>query len=228
MRSERTSFTFPLHLSFMRWVGSKNAPCICAWSVLTVRSHNECPLHIYAFHQSFPSAKAELTRRAFGERSQNINRLSCADWELLPHYCPYIASVKIGRKTCKLLTRTSSTVSCIITFSQSVTPSENLLCILIFQICCHSQTVNVPKWLSLILVLLANDIEVNPGPHEKNCLTFMNWNLNSLVKGNFERVDLIEAQTLTLGRLLMVGLGCFIKALFQLSIVRTCRLAKVS
>ena len=111
----------------------------------------------------------------------------------LPYYYSNIPSVMVGRKTGKLLTRTFYTLSCIIIFSQSVSPSENFLSILIFQLCSHSLTVNVPKWLSLILVILANDIEVNPGPHEKNCLTFMNWNLNSLVKGNFERVDLIEA-----------------------------------
>ena len=111
---------------------------------------------------------------------------------LFTSYYPHIGLVKINRKACKILSRTFFNVSCIIIFSQSVSPCENFLSILIFQMCCHSQTVNVPNWLSLILVILANDIEVNPGPHEKSCLTFMNWNLNSLVKGNFERVDLIS------------------------------------
>ena len=43
---------------------------------------------------------------------------------------------------------------------------------------------------------MSNDIRLNPGPQSHfldNPLTFMNWNLNSLTKDNFRRVDLIEA-----------------------------------
>ena len=46
------------------------------------------------------------------------------------------------------------------------------------------------------LILMLNDIHLNPGPIpnlRNNCLKFMNWNLNSLTKDNFHRVDLIEA-----------------------------------
>ena len=35
---------------------------------------------------------------------------------------------------------------------------------------------------------------MNPGPeYRENFFSFMSWNLNSLAKNNFERVDLIEA-----------------------------------
>ena len=43
---------------------------------------------------------------------------------------------------------------------------------------------------------MSNDIHLNHGPQSHfldNSLTFMNWNLNSLTKDNFHRVDLIEA-----------------------------------
>ena len=41
---------------------------------------------------------------------------------------------------------------------------------------------------------MANDVELNPCPPLQNqFLSFMNWNLNSLVKENFGRVGLIEA-----------------------------------
>ena len=44
------------------------------------------------------------------------------------------------------------------------------------------------------LILLANDIELNPGPLIQNqFLSFMNWNINSPVKDHFGRVGLIEA-----------------------------------
>jgi len=50
------------------------------------------------------------------------------------------------------------------------------------------------KWLGLFLVLISNDIHMNPGPqYHNNFFKFMSWNLNSLAKKNFERIDLIEA-----------------------------------
>ena len=58
------------------------------------------------------------------------------------------------------------------------------------QICCHSVINNVPQWLPIILILLSNDIQLNPGPE---LLKFMTWNLNSLAKDNFQRLNLIDA-----------------------------------
>ena len=52
----------------------------------------------------------------------------------------------------------------------------------------------VAPWLPGFLIILANDIHVNPGPHyQNNFFTFMTWNVNSLAKNDFERVQLIEA-----------------------------------
>ena len=48
----------------------------------------------------------------------------------------------------------------------------------------------------MLLIVLSNDIHLNPVPQshfQNNCLNFMNWNLNSLTKDNFRHVDLIEA-----------------------------------
>ena len=42
---------------------------------------------------------------------------------------------------------------------------------------------------------MSNDVHLNPGPHfQNNVFNFMSWNTNSLAKGNFQRVRLIEAQ----------------------------------
>ena len=63
-----------------------------------------------------------------------------------------------------------------------------------FQLLCHSYVKHVPHWLPSSLIILANDIHLNPGPHyETDFLNFMSWNLNSITKDNFERVRLIEA-----------------------------------
>ena len=61
---------------------------------------------------------------------------------------------------------------------------------------------NVPFWLPIILILLSNDIHLNPGPHlQNNYLNFISWDLNSLAKDNFQRIRLIEAHKTLLGSL---------------------------
>ena len=76
----------------------------------------------------------------------------------------------------------------------AVSPPAQLLSIVIIFVVCTRITKKVPPWVPLVLILLANDIELNPGPpYHENFFTFMNWNLNSIVKNNFERVQLIEA-----------------------------------
>ena len=42
-------------------------------------------------------------------------------------------------------------------------------------------------------VLLSNDIEKNPGDFTNVFFSFCNWNVNSLAKDNFHRVQLLEA-----------------------------------
>ena len=80
-------------------------------------------------------------------------------------------------------------------FSIAVTPATSTVCILVFQIGCLPFTKKIPSWLPMFLIILSNDIHVNPGPHFHNSfLNFMNWNLNSLAKENFGRVQLIEAR----------------------------------
>ena len=79
-------------------------------------------------------------------------------------------------------------------FSTAVTPATCKLCVMVFQIGCLSFTKNIPSWLPTFLVILSNDIHVNPGPHFHNrFFNFMNWNLNSLAKENFQRIQPIEA-----------------------------------
>ena len=71
-------------------------------------------------------------------------------------------------------------------FHIAFTPAANFLCLLVFQIWCHSGTKNVRTWLPIILILLSNDVHLNPGPYfQKNCLNFMSWNVNSLTNYNF-------------------------------------------
>ena len=52
-------------------------------------------------------------------------------------------------------------------------------------------------WYFQLVIFLSNDIAANnsgPGPlFQNNFFNFMSWNLNSLAKDNFQRVNLIEA-----------------------------------
>ena len=52
----------------------------------------------------------------------------------------------------------------------------------------------LPSWVIFIRLILANDVELNPGDFSNSFFTFCNWNVNSLAKGNFQCVQLLEAQ----------------------------------
>ena len=82
---------------------------------------------------------------------------------------------------------------CTYIFFIAVTPAAYILCLVVFQVCCHICTKSVQHWLPIVLIILSNDIHLNPGPDNKNNFNFMAWNLNSLAKDNFKRVGLIEA-----------------------------------
>ena len=63
------------------------------------------------------------------------------------------------------------------------------------QIWCYCYAKRIHHWLPILLIIISNDIHLNPGPHyyQNNFLNFMSWNLNSLAKESFQRVRLIEA-----------------------------------
>ena len=48
-------------------------------------------------------------------------------------------------------------------------------------------------WVILIIILLSNDVEKNPGDFTNGFFSFCNWNLNSLAKDDFYCVQLLEA-----------------------------------
>ena len=79
-------------------------------------------------------------------------------------------------------------------FSIGVTPVYGILGLIVFQIGCHCCEKHVPHWLPIILIILSNDVHINPGRQfQNNFFNFMAWNVNSLAKENFQRVHLIEA-----------------------------------
>ena len=94
----------------------------------------------------------------------------------------------------KIISRVISGTLPLYIFCVSATPATCILCLIIIQIWCHSYVKRVTRWLPIILIILSNDINLNPGPHHQNNLfNFMSWNVNSLAKNNFQRVRLIEA-----------------------------------
>ena len=50
-----------------------------------------------------------------------------------------------------------------------------------------------PLWVIFLKILLSPDIEKNPGDFTDSFFSFANWNINSLAKDNFQRVQLLEA-----------------------------------
>ena len=96
----------------------------------------------------------------------------------------------------KITSKITFTTLSIYIFSIAVTPVDCILSLIVFQIWFCSFRENVPVWLPILLILISNDIHLNPEPRshfQNNFFNVMNWNLNSLTKDNFHRVDLIEA-----------------------------------
>ena len=73
----------------------------------------------------------------------------------------------------KGISRVTSAALSLCIFSMSVTPATCILCLLVFQIWCYSYTKHLPHWLSVFLIILSNDIHLNPGPHYQ--LDFFNF-----------------------------------------------------
>ena len=102
--------------------------------------------------------------------------------------------VDLSLKFSKIISRVSFRTLSVFIFSISITPATCTLCLIIFQIVCHSCVKRVPHWLPMVLIILSNDINLNPGPQfHNNFFNFMSWNVNSLAKDNFQRIRLIEA-----------------------------------
>ena len=94
----------------------------------------------------------------------------------------------------KTISTTLFVVSMFLIFTISTTPSTQYVCIFVLQIFCLSFAKESPPWMSTLLILISNDIELNPGPgYHSNFFNFMNWNLNSLATNDFARIQLIEA-----------------------------------
>ena len=90
--------------------------------------------------------------------------------------------------------RVASVTLLLYIFSTSVTPATCIVCLFMIQIWCYSDVKRIPHWLPVFLIVISNDIHLNPGPHyNNNFFNFMSWNLNSLAKDNFQRIRLIEA-----------------------------------
>ena len=64
--------------------------------------------------------------------------------------------------------------------SISVTPLACIVRLFVFQNWAFSIEKCEPYWLSILLILISNDIQLNPGQstHLQNNFKFMNWNLN--------------------------------------------------
>ena len=105
----------------------------------------------------------------------------------------FLEKKRIYLKLCFKLKILFFTLSVFI-FSIASTPGTCMLCVVVFQICCHFCAKRLLSWLPIFLILLSNDIHLNPGPeYTNNFFNFMTWNLNSMAKDNFQRVSLIEA-----------------------------------
>ena len=82
------------------------------------------------------------------------------------HNSPHFAFPK--HKISKHLARSFFHTSCVYIFADAVLPGTLLLSIFVLQIWCNALSRNTPRWVPFLLILLANDIEFNPGPYLQN------------------------------------------------------------
>ena len=90
----------------------------------------------------------------------------------------YESVVNILLKFRKIVSRTIFSILSIYKYSIALTPDTCFLSLMIFQMWCHAFAIHVPPWLPTILILLSNDIHLNPGPHFQN--SFFNFMLCNL------------------------------------------------
>ena len=75
----------------------------------------------------------------------------------------------------KCISRIGPFAFCLQLLASAICPETHFLCLFIIFITCTSITKKVPLWVTLLLILLSNDIEMNPGPsYHDNFFTFMN------------------------------------------------------
>ena len=122
----------------------------------------------------------------------------CLDYPLLMFIISinqsYTSVVNFILKFRKIVSHSIFSMISIYIYSIALSPATRILALMVFQIWCHSLTKNVPLWLPTIVLLLSNDIHLNPGPHfQDNIFNFMSWNLSSLAKDIFQHIHLIEA-----------------------------------
>ena len=101
-----------------------------------------------------------------------------------PSFSPGLYRIKLPLKI----------ISFILIFGCATSQVEHYFCISIILSFFSTFPRRCP-WIPFLLILMANDIQLNPGPrgYHENFFSFMNWNLNSLPKNDFERIKLIEA-----------------------------------
>ena len=101
------------------------------------------------------------------------------------HRCMYNMPILILKVFLRIFTLSYSVPS-----SQKISIKSNIFEVIFF-FCSLFQF--YPIWLTLTKITLSNDIETNPGDLNNGFFTFCNWNINSLAKDDFYRINLIEA-----------------------------------
>ena len=102
-------------------------------------------------------------------------------FELFPNF--YKSLPRFLFNKIKFTCRVKSLCLLLSVFSISVTPITHILSLVMFQFWSYSQLKRISHWLSIFLILISNDIHMNPGPpYHENFFNFMLWNLNSLAK----------------------------------------------
>ena len=167
--------------------------------VILIRLH--CPKLLHVRYITFDTNLSTLKKGTKFNHSQNTHNIlwlislgfiiNNTSYEIIvawfihmsPNLYPLLKKIL---KFYRIISYTSSLLVSLYMLTATVSPASHILRLVATYISCTLITRNVPSWVPLLLILLSNDIESNPGPHyHENFFTFMNWNLNSIVKNKF-------------------------------------------
>ena len=108
-----------------------------------------------------------------------------------------LSCLKLGFSLQKQMPHSNKVLAILIFFNLTVQPPivfcDSMLIKPLWTVL-NSSYYDFPTWVSLLVLLLSNDIEINPGDRfREGFLSFCNWNINSLSKDGFQRISLLEA-----------------------------------
>ena len=142
-----------LWLVFLHLFNNVRYVCFTTNLNLLTKKLPRSPLNVFSIFLSF------LLLELLLELEENQVILLFIYWNL-----NYRSLIDLLFKFSKIASRPIFTIVCLYIFSLAITPVGFILSLVVFQIWIYSLNRNLSYWVQLLLILMSNDIYLNPGP----------------------------------------------------------------